>query len=76
MRTITIDQARTELSQVLVEVEAGGEVIIARGGKPIARLVPIADSPRPRRPKVGELRGAPFPIPDEAFNTLGIDHLS
>jgi prevent-host-death family protein len=75
MRTISVDQARTELPQVLLEVEAGGEVIIARGEKPIARLVPIADSPKPRRPKVGELRGAPFPIPDEAFAPLTTEEL-
>jgi len=63
MRTITIDQACVELPQVLDEVEAGAEVIIARGEKPIARLLRIADSPVQRRPKVGELRGAPFQIP-------------
>ena len=65
MRTISVDQARMELPQVFDEVEAGGEIIIARGGKPVAHLVPITDSPRPRRPKVGELRGAPFQIPDK-----------
>ena len=70
MRTITIEEARTELPQVLAEVEAGAEVIIARGEKPIARLVRIADSPDRRRPKVGELRGAPFQIPDAAFAPL------
>ena len=35
-----------------------------------ARLVRIADLPDRRRPKVGELRGAPFQIPDEAFAPL------
>ena len=70
MRTITIEEARTELPQVLAEVEAGAEVIIARGEKPIARLVRIADLPDRRRPKVGELRGAPFQIPDQAFAPL------
>lgn len=70
MRTITVDQARAELPQVLDEVEAGGEVIIARGEKPIARLVRIADSHGRKRPKVGELRGAPFQIPDEALAPL------
>lgn len=45
MRTISIEEARTELPQVLDEVEAGTEIIIARGEKPIARLVRIADAP-------------------------------
>ena len=75
MRTITIDQACSDLPQVLDEVEAGVEVIISRGEKPIARLVRIADSPVRRRPKVGELRGTPFPIPDEAFAPLTDDEL-
>lgn len=75
MRTITVDEARAELSQVLLEVEAGGEVIIARGKKPIARLIPIGDTPRPRRPKVGQLRGALFSIPDQAFAPLTTDEL-
>ena len=75
MRTITIEEARTELPQVLDEVEAGAEAIIARGEKPIARLVPIADLPDRRRPKVGVLRGAPFQIPVEAFAPLTDDEL-
>ena len=75
MRTITVDEARAELPQLLREVEAGGEVIIARDEKPIARLVPIATVPPPRRPKVGELRGAPFSIPDEAIAPLTPDEL-
>lgn len=75
MRTITIDEARTELPQVLIEVEAGGEVIIARGEKPIARLVPIVNLPKTRRPKVGELRGAPFSIPDQSLAPLTAEEL-
>lgn len=74
MRTITVDEAQSELPQVLDEVEAGAEVIIARGEKPIARLVRIADSPG-RRPKVGQLRGAPFQIPDAALAPLTPDEL-
>ena len=75
MRTITVDEARAEFPQVLREVEAGGEVIIARDEKPIARLVPVTASPTHRRPKVGELRSAPFSIPDEAFAPLTPDEL-
>ena len=75
MRTITIDEARTEHPQVLIEVEAGGEVIIARGEKPIARLVPIAILPKTRRPKVGELRGVPFSIPDQSLAPLTAEEL-
>lgn len=75
MRTITIDQACAELPQVLDDVEAGTEVIIVRGEKPIARLVQIVGSLGQRRPKVGELRGVPFQIPDEALAPLADDEL-
>jgi prevent-host-death family protein len=44
---ISIHAAKTHLSRLVVRVEAGEEIIIARGRTPVARLVPIA--PRPRR---------------------------
>jgi prevent-host-death family protein len=75
MRTITVDEARAELPRVLEEVEAGAEVLIARGEKPVARLVPITGVTSQRRPKVGTLRGAPFQIPDAAFAALSPDEL-
>jgi prevent-host-death family protein len=38
---VNIHEAKTHLSRLLAEVEAGGEVTICRAGKPIARVVPI-----------------------------------
>jgi prevent-host-death family protein len=38
---VNIHEAKTQLSKLLERVEEGEEVIIARGGKPIARLLPI-----------------------------------
>ncbi len=40
--TVNIHEAKTHLSRLLEEVAAGGEVIISKAGKPIARLVPLA----------------------------------
>jgi prevent-host-death family protein len=48
MRTVNVHEAKTHLSRLLAQVEAGEEVIIARGGKPVARLVPV-DVPADRR---------------------------
>ena len=45
---VTIHAAKTHLSQLIARVEAGEEIIIARGDTPVARLVPIAP-PRPTR---------------------------
>ena len=38
-------EAKTRLSELLREVEAGGQVVVTRGGRAIARLVPIAPTP-------------------------------
>ena len=43
MSMVNIHQAKTQLSRLLVRVEAGEEVIIARNGKPVARLVRFRD---------------------------------
>ena len=48
-------EAKTHLSRLLDEVNGGTEVIIAKAGKPVARLVPI-ESRRPTRTP-GFLRG-------------------
>jgi prevent-host-death family protein len=42
MQTINIHEAKTHLSRFVDQVAAGEEIIIARAGKPVARLVPLA----------------------------------
>jgi prevent-host-death family protein len=41
MTTVTIHDAKTNLSKLLARVEAGEEIVIARGKTPIARLTPV-----------------------------------
>lgn len=41
MSTVTLAEARTHLSHLLDQVEAGEEVVITRRGQPIARITPI-----------------------------------
>ncbi len=41
MEFVTVHAAKTNLSQLLARVEAGEEVVIARGREPVARLVPL-----------------------------------
>ncbi len=55
MHQANIHEAKTHLSQLLAEVEAGQEVVIARNGKPVARLVPYQVRHEPRKP--GSLKG-------------------
>jgi prevent-host-death family protein len=47
MRTVTVAQAKARLSEILHEVETGGEVVITRRHQPIARLCPMRG---PREP--------------------------
>lgn len=54
--TVNVHEAKTHLSRLLERVESGEEVVIARAGKPVARLVPITETiTEPRQP--GSLRG-------------------
>jgi prevent-host-death family protein len=60
--TVNIHEAKTHLSRLLVRVSGGEEIIIARAGKPIARLVPITEKPARRVP--GTARGKIVIKPD------------
>jgi len=49
MSTVNIHEAKTQFSRIVEQVEAGEEIVIARAGKPVARLVslaPVASKPR------------------------------
>ena len=47
MKEVSVHEAKTHLSRLLRRVESGEEIVIARGGKPVAKLVP-AVAPRVR----------------------------
>jgi prevent-host-death family protein len=49
MSTVTVHAAKTNLSKLLARVEAGEEIVIARGRIPIARLTPINALPAKRQ---------------------------
>ena len=50
MLTVNTHEAKTQLSRLLVRVRNGEEIIIAKAGKAIARLVPIKESVIHRKP--------------------------
>lgn len=54
-KTINIHEAKTHLSRIVEDVAHGAEVIIAKAGKPIARLVPLEHKPTPKQ--FGLLKG-------------------
>jgi prevent-host-death family protein len=56
MEVINIHEAKTHLSKLVERVVGGEEIIIAKAGKPVAKLVPFqAEPPCPRKP--GSMRG-------------------
>ena len=73
MDTVTIHTAKTTLSQLVARVEAGEEIVLARGKHPIAKLVPY----RPVAPKrrFGALRGI-VSVGPEFFEPLPEDELA
>ncbi|CAM5511279.1 hypothetical protein ATER59S_03840 [Aquamicrobium terrae] len=70
MSTVNMLEARTNLSRLVEAVESGAEteIIIARNGKPAARLVPIAQPKKKLR--LGLARGKYRPFDYEKFQAL------
>jgi len=66
MTEVGVHEAKTHLSQLLKRVAAGEENVIARGGKPVARLVPVTGS---RRRELGRDRGL-FRVPEDFDDSL------
>ncbi len=73
METVTIHTAKTTLSQLLARVEAGEEIILARGKEPIAKLVPF--QPAPPKRQFGALRGI-LSVGPEFFEPLSEQDLA
>lgn len=72
---VNVHEAKTHLSRLLVDVQAGREVVISRAGRPIARLVPYQGPlERPRTPGgwEGRVRIAPDfdSMPEEVLDAF------
>jgi prevent-host-death family protein len=65
MATVTIHEAKTQLSKLIARAEAGEEIVIARGREPVVRLQPV-EAPKMRR-KAGVLKDVWPSIPDSFF---------
>jgi prevent-host-death family protein len=70
MATVTVHTAKTHLSKLIARAEAGEEVIIARGKKPVVRLIPVENA-KPQR-QFGSMKGKVWvgpeffePLPEE-----------
>lgn len=65
MEKISVHQAKTHFSKLIERAERGEEFVIARAGRPVARLGPLPKARKKRR-RLGLLDGK-FTIPDD-FN--------
>ena len=70
MEIINVHDAKTHFSRLLDKAHAGEEIILAKAGKPYARLMPLAGDPTQRKP--GGLNGK---LGDEFFDPLPEDEL-
>ena len=77
MKVINMHAAKTHLSRLVEEVVAGADVVIAKGGRPVARLVPFAAPAIERTP--GGLRGRvkigrsfDQPLPENLATAFGV----
>ena len=59
----TIGEAKTHLSKLIHQVEAGTEVIVKRGSKPVAKIVPYVEAQTPK----------PFPFGKYAKDFKGVE---
>jgi prevent-host-death family protein len=77
MSIVKMHEAKTQLSRLVKEVQGGGEVIISRGVRPVARLVPyLLKNEAVRKP--GYLKGRiriaddfDAPLPEEILDAFG-----
>ena len=75
VRTVNIHAAKTQLSRLVEDAAKGEEIVIAKAGKPVARLVALADV-RPKR-RLGGLAGKvqipedfDAPLPDDILDAF------
>ena len=67
---VNVHQAKTQLPRLLEQAHAGQEIILAKAGKPYARLVPLASPKTERMP--GRLK---FTLSDALFDALSEEEL-
>ena len=72
MITVNVHEAKTNLSRLLAKVEAGEDVIIARNGTPVARVVPVR---RPGKRQFGSMKGR-IRLDDGFFDPLPEEELA
>jgi prevent-host-death family protein len=78
MKTVNLSMAKTHLSRLVDEAAAGQDIVIAKNGKPMVRLVPVPS--RTRRTGFGSVKGRirigedfDAPLPDSLLRAFGAE---
>jgi prevent-host-death family protein len=72
---VNVHEAKTQFSRLLEQAHAGQEIILAKAGKPYARLMPLPPAVVTRQP--GRLLGhVPGGLPDDFFDPLPAEELA
>jgi prevent-host-death family protein len=66
-KTVNVHEAKTHFSKLLERAHAGEEIVVAKAGKPYARLVPLAPEEKKAARVPGRLKGIVPAIPDSVF---------
>lgn len=73
--SFNVNEAKTHLSKLLERVRQGEEIVIAKSGKTVARLIPMSEKPQRRKP--GSAKGRLWisddfdaPLPDEVLESF------
>jgi len=74
MATVKMHEAKTHLSSLVARAIGGEEIVIARGDKPQVRLVPVDETPKPKR-VFGSMKGQ-FAIDERFFEPLPEEELA
>ena len=74
MKTVTTHQAKTHLSRLLKEAQAGETIVILSGSAPVAKLTAV-ETAKATRPPVGTVTSPEVPCSDDAFRPLSDQEL-
>jgi len=76
-KQVNVHHAKTHLSKLLAEVEKGHEIVVARAGKPVAKIIPFKE--KKNRMTFGDWKGKIWiaedfdaPLPDELMKDWGL----
>jgi prevent-host-death family protein len=75
MKQVNIHEAKTNLSRLVDEVSEGEVVVLAKAGKPVAKIVPLDAERKARKPgfmkgKIKVAKDFDAPLPDEVLDAF------